>query len=72
MTTKKKHQKREKSKFRVGQLVSVPWDNLKHKVKYKDQNSHGYWHYYITGLSGEFSESDLSIPTKAQRKKYRC
>ena len=64
--------KTKKAKFRVGQIVSVPWDNLKHKVKSKYQNTHGFWNYYITGLSGDFSEADLSKPTKAQRKKYRC
>ena len=61
----------KKAKYRVGQIVMVPHDNLKHKVKSKFQNSHGYWHYYITGLSGDFSESDLSKPTKSQRKRFK-
>lgn len=45
----------------------APHDNLKHKVKSKFQNRFGYWHYYITGLSGDFSESDLRKPTKSER-----
>lgn len=54
----------KKAKFRIGQLVSVPHDNNKHKVKSKRQDRFGNWHYYVTNISGEFSEVDLGKPKK--------
>lgn len=52
----------KKAKYRIGQLVSVPHDNNKHKVKSKRQDRFGNWHYYVTNISGEFPEYWLDKP----------
>ena len=52
----------KKAKYRIGQVVSVPHDNNKHKVKSKRQDFWGKWHYYVTGISGEFPEDWLGKP----------
>lgn len=51
----------KKARFRVGQLVKLTdgHDSIIHKVISKRINSHGYWYYKISGISGEWSETDL-------------
>lgn len=59
------------AKFRIGQLVkdASGHDDKIHKIKSKRLDSRGYWHYYITGLSGEFPESWLKKATRKTTKR---
>lgn len=66
MTTKTKG-KLPKAKFRVGQIVSISHDFLKHKVKSKYWNLHGHWEYYLTNISGGFAENQLTKGIKIKK-----